>query len=57
MRWNGPVTTRTELFDPDGPRPLHDLIDTLALDGWRLQGPGEAVEHDGRTLVRYVFVR
>jgi len=51
------VTTRTELFDPDGPRPLHDLIDTLALDGWRLQGPGEAVEHDGRTLVRYVFVR
>ena len=51
------MTTRDELFDPAGPRPLHELLDALAAEGWRLEGPGEAVEHDGRPLVRYRFVR
>lgn len=51
------MTTRTELFDPDGPQPLHELLDAMTAEGWRLEGPGEAVEHDGRVLVRYRFVR
>ena len=51
------MTRRTEYFDPAGDLPLHELVDQLALDGWRLEGPGEAVEHDGRPVVRYVFVR
>lgn len=57
MRCNGTVSIRTEYFDPDGGHELHELLDELALDGWRLQGPGEAVEHEGRPVVRYEFVR